>query len=38
MYKNCFTKNDEYKTKIKALRPLANEALAQVKGYYKIGL
>ena len=38
MYKNCFTQNDEYKAKINALRPLSNEALAQVKEYYKIGL
>ena len=38
MYKNCFVQNDEYKTKINALRPLSNEALAQVKEYYKIGL
>ena len=38
MYKNCFVQNDEYKAKINALRPLSNEALAQVKEYYKIGL
>lgn len=38
MYRNCFTQNDEYKTKINALRPLSDEALAQVKEYYKIGL
>ncbi len=38
MYKNCFTKNDEYKAKINALRPLSNDALLQVKEYYKIGL
>lgn len=38
MYKNCFTQNDEYKLKINALRPLSNEALLQVKEYYKIGL
>ena len=38
MYRNCFTQNDEYKTKIHALRPLSDEALAQVKEYYKIGL
>ena len=38
MYRNCFTKNDEYKAKINALRPLSNEALMQVKEYYKIGL
>lgn len=38
MYRNCFVQNDEYKTKINALRPLSNEALAQVKEYYKIGL
>lgn len=38
MYRNCFTQNDEYKTKINTLRPLSDEALAQVKEYYKIGL
>ena len=38
MYRNCFVQNDEYKAKINALRPLSNEALAQVKEYYKIGL
>lgn len=38
MYKNCFAQNDEYKAKINALRPLSNEALTQVKEYYKIGL
>lgn len=38
MYKNCFAQNDEYKAKINALRPLSNEALVQVKEYYKIGL
>ena len=38
MYRNCFIQNDEYKAKINALRPLSNEALAQVKEYYKIGL
>ena len=38
MYKNCFVQNDEYKAKINALRPLSNEALVQVKEYYKIGL
>lgn len=38
MYKNCFAQNDEYKAKINALRPLSNEALAQVKEHYKIGL
>lgn len=38
MYRNCFTQNDEYKAKINALRPLSNEALMQVKEYYKIGL
>ena len=38
MYKNCFAQNDDYKAKINALRPLSNEALAQVKEYYKIGL
>ena len=38
MYRNCFAQNDEYKAKINALRPLSNEALAQVKEYYKIGL
>lgn len=38
MYKNCFVQNDEYKAKINALRPLSNEAFAQVKEYYKIGL
>jgi len=37
-YKNCFTQNDEYKTKINALRPLSKEALVQLKEYYKIGL
>ena len=38
MYRNCFTQNDEYKAKINALRPLSNEALAQIKEYYKVGL
>ena len=38
MYRNCFTQNDEYKVKINSLRPLSNEALLQVKEYYKIGL
>lgn len=38
MYRNCFVQNDEYKAKINALRPLSNEALVQVKEYYKIGL
>ena len=38
MYRNCFTQNDEYKAKINALRPLSNDALLQVKEYYKIGL
>lgn len=38
MYRNCFAQNDEYKAKINALRPLSNEALVQVKEYYKIGL
>ena len=38
MYRNCFTQNDEYKVKINALRPLSNEALAQIKEYYKVGL
>ena len=31
MYRNCFTQNDEYKAKINTLRPLSDEALAQVK-------
>ena len=38
MYRNCFTQNNEYKAKINTLRPLLDEALAQVKEYYKIGL
>jgi Fic family protein len=38
MYRDCFAQNDEYKSKINALRPLSNEALVQVKEYYKIGL
>lgn len=38
MYRNCFIQNDEYKAKINALRPLSNEALAQIKEYYKVGL
>ena len=38
MYRNCFTQNDEYKAKINTLRLLSDEALAQVKEYYKIGL
>lgn len=38
MYRNCFTQNDGYKAKINALRPLSNDALLQVKEYYKIGL
>ena len=38
MYRNCFTQNDVYKAKINALRPLSNEALAQIKEYYKVGL
>ena len=38
MYSNCFAQNDEYKVKINSLRPLSNDALLQVKEYYKIGL
>lgn len=36
MYRICFVQNDEYKAKINALRPLSNEALAQVKSITKL--
>lgn len=36
MYRNCFKQNDEYKAKIDAFRPLSDEALKQLKAYFKI--
>lgn len=38
MYRNCFEQNDELKKRIDEHRPLSQEALAQIKEYYKIGL
>jgi len=38
MYRNCFVQNDELKKQINSHRPLTQDALAQIKEYYKIGL
>ena len=38
MYRNCFEQNDEFKKQIDNFRPLSQDALAQIKEYYKIGL
>ena len=36
MYNNCFQLNDEYKDKINNHRPLSENALRQIKEYFKI--
>lgn len=36
MYKNRFTKNDEYKQRINKFRPLSQNTLSQIKAYFKI--
>lgn len=36
MYNNCFQLNDEYKDKINSHRPLSEDALKQIKEYFKI--
>ena len=38
MYNNRFKDNNEYRTKINEHRPLSEDALKQIKEYYKIGL
>lgn len=38
MYNNRFEENNEYRIKINEHRPLSEDALKQVKEYYKIGL
>ena len=38
MYNNRFKDNNEYRTKINEHRPLSEDALRQIKEYYKIGL
>lgn len=38
MYENKFQKNDEFKLKIDAHRPLPEDALLQIQNYYKVGL